>query len=134
MQTQLRARLLADATIAALVGTRVDWDHRQQASGLPAITMSLVTDRREQHMGGLQVTRGTWVQFDCWAEKASHAAQLREAIVSLIVTRAVENGVTFFPATNIDTAPRASQVEQVDTGIVHRGMVQATIWHTVIPA
>jgi hypothetical protein len=38
MQTALRTRLLADATISGIVGTRIDWGLRPQAKALPAIT------------------------------------------------------------------------------------------------
>ena len=139
MQTQLRARLLADAAISGLVGTRIDWDIRPQGKTLPAITLSLVSDRREQHMGGLQTTRGTWVQFDVWATTAAQVATLRDAIVGLIATGATQDGITFFGAQNIDAGNRGLGVgettgfEETSTTIVHRGMVQATIWHTVIP-
>lgn len=130
MQTQLRTRLLNDATISGLVGTRVDWNVRPQGKPLPAITLYLPNDIRDQHMGGLQTTRGPEVQVDVWAETASEAATLREAVITLLATGAVQDGITFFGAQDI----RASNmVEQVGDKIIHREMVRASVWHTVIP-
>lgn len=129
MQTQLRSRLLDDGTISGQ-GTRVDWNVRPQGKPLPAITLSLISDRRDQHMGGLQRTRGSWTQIDVWADDAETLATIREALVSLLATGAVEDGITFLPAQDIEVR---ESVEKTDTGIVHRSMIQATVWHTVIP-
>lgn len=130
MQTQLRSRLLADSTISTNCLTRVDWNVRPQGKPLPAITLFLPNDVRDQHMGGLQTTRGPEVQVDVWAETASMAATLREAVITLLATGAVQDGVTFFAAQDI----RASNmVEQVGDKIIHREMIRAAVWHTVIP-
>lgn len=130
MQTQLRSRMLDDATISGEVGTRVDWNVRPQGKPLPAVTMNLIADRRDQHMGGLQVTRGTFTQIDVWAEDAAALATVREGVVSLIATGAVEGGITFLPATDIEVS---EGIERDDLKVIHRSTIRATIWHTVIP-
>lgn len=127
MQTQLRTRLLNDATISALVGTRVDWGVRPQAKALPSITLILANDGRDQRLSGLQVTQGPLVQIDCWADTYADAAAMREAVVTLISTAAVQSGTRFLGAGNINTQDLP---EKTDTGIVHRAMIRANIWHT----
>ena len=134
MQMQLRTRLKNDATISGLVGTRVDWDIRPQGKSLPAITLGEIDDPRDQHMDGLQTTRGTLVQVDCWAEKAADAVTLRDAVVSLLATSATQDGVKFLRAQDINTGTPANlAAERTDVGVVHRRVVRATVWHTIIP-
>lgn len=128
MQTQLRSRLLADATVSAQCATRVDWNVRPQAKGLPAVTLTLVSDRREQHMSGLQATRGTWVQADVWAVTVATAVTIREAIVSLFAAAAVQSGVRFLGADDINVRDNVERTE--DGQVIHRSMIQAIIWHT----
>lgn len=127
MQAELRARLLADSTISGLAGTRVDWNVRPQGKPLPAITLALVNDRRDQTMSGLQATQGPLVQFDCWAEKYADVVSLREAVVSLLATAAVQSGVRFLGAQDIGVQDLA---ENTENGLVHRSIIRATVWHT----
>jgi hypothetical protein len=126
MQQALKTRLLADATISDLVGTRVDWDARPQGKPLPAITLSKI-DPRAQHMGGPQATRNTIIQVDCWASKASDAHTLAEAVVAELQPAATVGGVNFLGAFLTDT----SMTEETDNGTVYRVMVRGSISHTI---
>jgi hypothetical protein len=127
MQTELRARLLADSTISGLVGTRVDWGVRPQGKPLPAITLILASDTRDQTMAGVQATQGPLIQIDCWAETYAATVTLREAVVALISTPATQGSSKFLGAANINAIDLP---EKVDTGIVHRSVIRANIWHT----
>lgn len=134
MQTQLRTRLLNEATIAGLVSTRVDWGVRPQAKGLPAITMTLVSDSRDQNMAGLETTQGPLVQVDCWADASSDPATayatisaLREAVITLLATPATQSGTVFLGAQNIYSQDLP---EDTEVGTVHRAMIRANVWHT----
>ena len=126
MQQALRSRLLADGTVAALVGTRVDWDARPQGKSLPAITLAMV-DNRDQHMGGPQVTRNTIIQADCWALKAADAHNLAEAVIAELQPPATVSGVRFLGAFLTAT----SMSEDTDSGLVYRVMVRGNIAHTI---
>lgn len=128
METELRSRLLADGTISGLVGTRIDWGVRPQGKPLPAITLTLANDTRDQAMAGIQNTQGPLVQIDCWAEKYADTVTLREAVIALIATAATVSGVRFLAAQNINTHDLP---EKTDTGIVHHSMIRANIWHTI---
>jgi len=134
MQTQLRTLLLNDATISGLVSTRVDWGVRPQGRALPAITLILVSDGRDQRLDGLQTTQGPLVQIDCWADGSSDPvgayatiSTLREAVVSLLATPVVQSGTRFLGAQNIYTQDLP---EKTDVGFVQRAMIRANVWHT----
>jgi hypothetical protein len=128
MQSDLRTRLLADATISGLVGTRVDWDARPQGKSLPAITIAK-TENHDQHMGGPQVTRGPIIQVDCWASKPIDAHTLGEAVIAALQPQADVGSTRFLGAFLTDT----SMSESTDNGMVYRVMVRGTLWHTPIP-
>jgi hypothetical protein len=126
MQTALRDRLLADATITALVGTRVDWDVRPQGKPLPAITLGMV-DNRDQKMDGPQVTRSTVIQADCWALKSIEAHTLAEAVIAELQPALTVGSVRFLGAFLTAT----SSSEDTDNGLVYRVMVRGSIVHTI---
>lgn len=94
MQDKLRTRLLNNATISAACGTRVDWNVRPSKT-LPAITLTLVSDPRPSHMGGLQATRQSRVQVDIWAAKYSQIPALREAVITTLEPPATVSGQVF---------------------------------------
>lgn len=95
MEGALRARLLAAAPITALVGQRVYWVDRPQASALPAITLQIIDEDRAQHMQGFQATQQTTVQIDIWADKYGQGKALKEAVITALAPRATFNGVRF---------------------------------------
>jgi hypothetical protein len=128
MQQALRTRLLNDATIAGLVGTRIDWDARPQGKPLPAITLAMV-DTRDQHMGGPQVTRSSIIQVDCWASKANDAHTLADAVIAELQPALTVSGIRFLGAFLTAT----SMSEDTDNGLVYRVMVRGSISHTPIP-
>ena len=63
-QAALRARLVAAAPVTALVGSRIYWVDRPQASALPAITLQTISDDRPQHMKGFIGLNPARVQVD----------------------------------------------------------------------
>jgi hypothetical protein len=128
MQAQLRSRLMADGTIAGLVGTRVDWDVRPQGKALPAITIAGVTFH-DQHSGGPQATKRTILQVDCWALKPIDAHTLGDAVVAELQPP-LEVGDTKFLGAFLTTS---SSSEDTADGLVYRVMVRGDIWHTPIP-
>lgn len=126
METALRARLLADATVAAIVGTRVDWDVRPQGDALPALVLETVNGTRSQHHSGFDTFQPTDVQFNCFAGSKKIAVDLREAVIAAITPAANAGGTAFLRAQNVETRQRP---DNVSTGIIYREIVEATIWH-----
>lgn len=81
MENALRARLLAAAPVAALVGKKVDWVERPQKDALPGITLQIVTDERVQTYSGFAGLQPGYVQVDVWAQTYATAKALKEAII-----------------------------------------------------
>ena len=72
MEEALRTVLRSHAAIAALVGTRVDWGIRPQATALPAICLTVISDAPVSHtMDGPGPSQAR-VQVDCFG--ASYAS------------------------------------------------------------
>lgn len=126
MQTQLRTRLFGNATIAGKVATRVDWNVRPQAKGLPAIMLSVVADPRPQHMAGMQVTRQTLVQVDIFANGYPDVATLREAVIAELVPAVTVGGQVFLRS--FVEAVRES-VDSIETGLVQRCSIDIQVTH-----
>jgi hypothetical protein len=120
MQAALRSRLLADPTIAGLVGQRVDWGLRPQGKPLPAITLTLVPTPRGYHMDGPQATQIHRVQIDCWAESYKAASDLRDAVIAEL-----EPANASFFASFVERS--ADMPERTDTGVIYRAMLEFKI-------
>lgn len=124
-EVDLRARLVNDATIAGMVGTRIYWKIRPQNTDLPAIVLGTVSGRREQVMDGPMGTQGTRVQIDCMATSKGAAIALRNAVFALVEGRGTQGATTFqggFVNLYRDT------VDDTVDGVIHTEMVDATVW------
>jgi len=126
METQLRTRLLNDATVSAIVGIKVHWGVRPQGEAYPSLVLTIVNDPRPQDYQGNINHRATRVQADCYGLTRAQAVALREAVIAAIVPTATVGGVTFRRAfiNNV-----LSRDEYTDTGLVFRDMVDFEIWH-----
>lgn len=125
MKAALRARLLADATITGLVGTRIDWGLRPQGKALPAITLTLIPTPRAYHMGGAQVTQHYMVQIDCWALSYKAADDLRQAVIAELEPASGEFQGSF--------VLRDQDIpERVENAEIHRASIDFRLTH--IPA
>lgn len=130
MQSALRSRLLANATVIALTSTRIDWDARPQGNTLPAITLETAFDERDQHFGGNQVTLQPRVRVHCWALKPADAHNLAEAVISCLVPAADQDGVRFLRsfATRLGGT---SETTDSGTPLIYRQIVDLKINHTI---
>ncbi|AMK19333.1 tail completion protein gp17 [Sphingobium sp. MI1205] len=123
----LRARLLADSGVAAIVGTRVSWLERPQGAALPAITLQVISDPRPQHLKGLDGARGTRVQLDCWAASFAQALALARAAIATLQPPTTIEGKKFGNA-RID-GQRDLGETAAGGAFVHRQSVDLFIWH-----
>jgi hypothetical protein len=126
MEIDLRQRLLDDAAVAAIVGTRVDWTVRPQATALPAIVLQVVNDTRSQHMSGFDYFRQTRVQIDCYGRLRRDVVALREAVIAALADEAVQGDTEFLRAFVNNVVDMS---EQVETAFIHRDMIDMTFWH-----
>lgn len=80
MEEALRAVLLGHAPVTALVGSRVDWGKRPQATGLPAICLTNVNDGPVNHtLDGPGPSRAR-VQIDCFGASYASAKAVARAV------------------------------------------------------
>jgi hypothetical protein len=80
VDSDLRAFILADAAVAALIGTRLYPAIMPQDPVLPATTYQWISAIRYPNMddaGGLSTAR---VQVDCWSDSKAEALEVFEAI------------------------------------------------------
>lgn len=101
----------------AAVAATVDWDLRPEHSGLPCVVLTLVSDPRPQHLKGFNVHRESRVQVDCWAETATAAYDLREALIPVLVDAGTFDGIEFGRGA-IEIGLR--RAEKTEAGFVHR--------------
>jgi hypothetical protein len=128
MQGALRARLIAAAPVTALVGQRVYWVDRPQASALPSITLQIVSDPRPQHLKGFQKLRETRVQVDIWGKTSLECAQIKEAVIPPAVAEGANDGVVFNRGL-IDGGRTGG--EQAGTQFIHRSSFDLIVWWSV---
>ena len=125
MEAALRTRLKNDAGVTAIVGNRIDWDERPQATAYPALVLETVVGIDDQHMQGftLQETR---IQFNCFAADKKTAVALRDAVKAAIAPPATVGGVEFMRAQRIE---RRQAPRNTNTDFVNREILEATFFH-----
>ena len=80
----IRAHALSDATLTALIGTKMAFQEIASGTVVPYVEFSLISD---PHLpiafGGSDFNSGQAVfQFDCWAETDTEAAAIEDALMS----------------------------------------------------
>lgn len=73
MEEALVAHLLAFGTLAALVGQRITWATRPQASALPAVVLSKVDGIPDYTMAGPSGLVAARIQVDSWGTTYAEA-------------------------------------------------------------
>lgn len=121
----LRARALADVTVAGMIGTRAYWTQRIQSEGLPAVVFHIVSDQRPQHMKGFNDLRETRVQCDCLALSDVAASDLLEALIAALVPENTSNGI-IFNRSHVDDGRDGG--DAVTEGFIHRTSVDLRVW------
>lgn len=124
-ETDLRTRLLADPTIAGLVGTRIYWKIRPQNSALPAIVLGTVYGARVQSHDGPIDTQGNRIQIDCLATTKAAAINLRNAVIAEIELPGI-TGDTEFQGGFVNLY--RDDAQDTASGVVHTEMIDATLW------
>jgi len=80
LETAMRAYVLADATVAAAVGTRMYSRKPPQTPGVPYIVYQRIDTRRLHDMDGPDGLPRPRVQIACWAANSTGAADLADAV------------------------------------------------------
>jgi hypothetical protein len=80
IETAIRGLLLADATVAALVGTRVYTGIMPQRPTFPLVVMTKVDKLSNVLMDGTVGPNTARVQVDCWADDVDEVRGLADAV------------------------------------------------------
>lgn len=123
----LRARLLADGPLAALVGTRVYWIERPQTGPLPAVTLLTISDGHEQTLKELQGYQASRVQIDVWAANQPSAYAVAGAVIDAALPADTGNGQIFSRAM-VDLPPR-DMAERIGSTTVFRVSMDLIFHH-----
>lgn len=76
----LRTYLLADATVASLIGTRMFPVKLPQNPTFPAVMIQTISGERVHSTDGASGLAGPRIQIDCWAESYADADAVFEAV------------------------------------------------------
>ena len=102
MEEAIIARLLADAGVAAIVGTRVFPGMRPQGSALPAAVLNRISGGplyADDGEVGLEQAR---IQIDCWADTYTAAKKLARAVTACLSAFDGTVGTTTFEFIELD--------------------------------
>ncbi|MFD1491030.1 hypothetical protein, partial [Ancylobacter vacuolatus] len=89
MEEALVSLMLADAPLAALVGTRINWNVFPQGIASPAIRLARVGGAVGMHMRGMDGLDGALVQIDVRARAAKDKPDTSAGRPALLAGRAV---------------------------------------------
>jgi hypothetical protein len=80
MEELLRTLLAGSTALTTLIGERLQWGFREQATALPAVTLTKISGGplySDEGEVGLDETR---VQIDCWAASFTSATAVARAV------------------------------------------------------
>lgn len=80
MEEELLALLAADAAVAALVGTRIEWGARRQGAAMPDILLRRIGGGPGETLAGTDGLVVTRVQVDCYAATYAQALAVGRAV------------------------------------------------------
>ena len=124
--TALRARLIADADVTAVVGTKVYWGVVPQATALPYIRLQTISDPRDEHLKGYDGARVTRVQADCFAASYGTARGLAEDVIIAVALPETSGGVQFG---RVKAEGPRDLGEDTANGYVHRASLDLLVEH-----
>lgn len=84
MIIELNAHLRANAGLAAIVGTRVEWAKVPQGMAMPAVILHAISAPPLYDLDGRVGLVGELVQIDCWATTFLTARNLAAAVKSAL--------------------------------------------------
>ena len=84
MKIELRALMLADPKLSALVAGRVDWGERPQGDAMPAVVLTQISGGDVYHHKGRSNWRDARVQVDSFGADYASANATAEAVADLL--------------------------------------------------
>lgn len=117
--------------LAGLVGTRVYWNERPQATALPSVTLTRITGIPQYEMSAVSGLVMSRVQVDCWGQTYAAAKGVARAIKAAASGFRGTAGGTVFQGAFVD-AERDMELEPtIDNAAerFHRVSLDFLIWH-----
>ncbi len=131
LEDAIEIRLLASDDLTARIADRVGWTRR--LTGIPAITLQVISDPRPQHFKGFQLTRPSLVQLDVWSADPREAAAIRDLCIAVLAPAETVEDVRFQRAmiTSIRSGaePDRSGDNQSYAGELHRESIDFSFLH-----
>ncbi|MBB4001592.1 DUF3168 domain-containing protein [Aurantimonas endophytica] len=128
MEEALAAHLLATAGLTALVGNRVNWNARPQASATPSVVLTRVGGTPDYTMAGASGLVETRVQIDAWGKTYSSAIGVSRAVKTVLSGFSATVGAIMFQGSFLESERQS--FEQGSGGEeFHRVSLDFIIWH-----
>lgn len=130
MKEALRAVLVADAGIAALVDKRIAWGLRPRGSALPSIALHQISGVRQYAMTAPSALVMARVQIDCWGISQSDVTAVARAVNAAIGgMRQTIKGVQFQGVFLEAEQDMTDEGNATPAEILHRVSQDWMIWH-----
>jgi hypothetical protein len=126
MQSELRALLANDATLAALVSTRIYWNHIPQDATDPCVVMYLITGAPGVHTQGSDRLTSSIVQINVRATTVASMVSVRNAIVAKLHAFSGTQGNIVFQG--IFLRDERQDSEKPDTTLYHTSQLDFDVW------
>jgi hypothetical protein len=120
MQEDLRAMLLAEPELTALVGTRITWNGRAQGSPLPAIVLTTVSEVTDYTYGASVTLLTSRVQADIWATSYGSAIGVDRAMAPTLNGYRGHYGATDFEGIFLESRFDGAEEPAAGAGPIHR--------------
>ncbi len=129
MEELLRAALLGNTALVALVGQRVTWLTRPQGAALPAVTLQIASAPRAYHMAGPDGLIPYLVQVDVWGGSYASMKQVSRAVVAALHTLKTPPLQAFIDSED-ETAERQDGPDATNSTTFFRTRLDVRVWFT----
>ena len=125
MEEAISNLLLGNATVAGMVGDRVNWAS-QPGAELPAISLHRITGQRDATMTGRTGLVSSTVQIDVWGATYSQAKKLARAVIPALPQTP---GATL---QGVFINSESDSFEGEDPTPLYRTRIDISVWHQEI--
>lgn len=130
MEEELRAALLANAGVAAIIAARASWGGRPQTSQVPALILHVIASPQQHTYRGRNERVERVVQIDCWGGTYLEAKGLARAVLACL------DGLKAWPLKVFPLDVRDDDFTQAEgpdasgASDLYRTSIDARVWHS----
>ena len=128
MEEALIAYLLANGTLAALVGSKIDATVSSKDATGSRVVVTTISRVPVYHTAGQSDFAEARVQVDCYAEKALTALSIARAVKAAIPKATFTGSAIGFSITQL--SERQTYEDAAPSHRVHRVSIDFQVWHT----